>query len=319
MKKIQLKISTSQTIMYAVGRRGWNNFISNLAAFTAFSAKYTKDYGVAALAQLEAAAKLPNADQRRSNTKSLNRKTKNAATDALKLWKKISRYIVNAYDDDQVEPMREAAGSNYYAMAAEGNFNDTFTLMGMELTFITANADTLAQGGQGMPDTFTGTFTASKDAFDNSLSQYNAAITNSEQDTSAKVTANETVFKMLMDMLNDGKEIFEGNDTLVKQFTYAALERLEDKNHNTGLHFIIKEAGSEDSIGNSTLTFYPQNVEGKANKKGTAMVTLKEGIVNCTINTPNYETVELTNLQVDKDVMHRHKVLLKKITATGIA
>ena len=213
--------------------------------------------GVAALAQLETAAKLPSIDQRRSNTKSLNRKTKSSAINMLKLWKKMSRYIVNAYDADQVEPMREAAGSNFYKTASEGNFNGTFTMMGMVFTFLTANAETLAKDGKGMPDTFIGTFTAAKDAFDKNLSDYNAWLTTSEQGTSAKVTANAKVFKMMMDMMNDGKEIFEDDATVVKQFIYTALEKLERKNTKTGLHFIIREDGSKDPVGNSTLHFYP--------------------------------------------------------------
>ena len=311
MKKIKFTFRSSQTVMYAIGRRAWVNYFTNLAAFTAFNAKYTEAYEQNAEKELENAASLPNSTQRQSNTKSLNRKTKSAGARVRKQFKILKRYIINAFPADQVEPMLEAAGSTYY-LSSGTNFIDLAELAKMALAFIIANGEILAKDGNGMPASFIEIFTSAKAAFDKQLEAYNAALTGSQQGTSAKGLANEIVYNTMMGMMNDGKEIFAEDADLIKQFTYSELEKLEKKNHNTGLHILVREPGTLLPVTTASFLFQPGNITASADAKGIAKIKLKEGIVSGTVTAPGYASLELNNIKITTGVMHRLEVTLNK-------
>jgi len=89
----------------------------------------------------------------------------------------------------------------------------------MGAALIAEHSTALLNNGKGMPEMFPATFTAAKTNFDTVLQEYMSIRKTVKRDTGAKTAANNAVYATLMDMLQDGKIVFEDNPEIKKLFT----------------------------------------------------------------------------------------------------
>src|SRR5436190_22101717 len=93
----------TQSELYSVLRSGWTNYQFRLATFTLNKGYYTDTYGTDALAEIDAAAALPDEDARREITGSLRVSLDQAAENALFKWQLLESYIIKTYGTELVD------------------------------------------------------------------------------------------------------------------------------------------------------------------------------------------------------------------------
>jgi hypothetical protein len=212
----------SQVDLYSICETGWANYQNRVAPFTAFKAFYTVPFGVTALAKVSAARLLPDVQQRGAPSESYLVTLKAEGTLVRDDFGKLKRYIDSAFEAAYRKAEYEAAGQLLFD---EGMDWDSIEELGDNMNqYITDKLATLT-ANQNMPAAFQGVVTGHVTAFNTTYGLYKTA----EQTTAAanaKIQANNEIYKELMDMFKDGKEIFKRDPEIAKEFTFSVLQQM---------------------------------------------------------------------------------------------
>jgi hypothetical protein len=220
--------------LYSAARLGWDSCSEQLTDFTAFKAKYTATYITAQLAEIDTAANLPDDQARAAKAESERINLTQIADTCLANWKKLKRYIADAFSTEQQKPNIESAGSQYYEKAGNYNWDSLQGLLTAGQTYIAANLAAL-QANQNMPAAFATSFSTDKTAFDNLHQQFLQSEELSQQGTEAKVIANNKVYSNLISMFLDGQEIYKTNEVIKKQFVFDQVLNLVSGTGTAGI------------------------------------------------------------------------------------
>lgn len=225
----------SQSSLYATCRTMWNNYLLFQPEFEAFKPKYTVLYGTNALAAVTTAQLIPDSQARGSAAEVAKiNLTNNYGPAALLKWQILKSYIEEAYPNHS-KPKLEEAGSKFYGLASNQNWEKLIQMMASGLTFL-ADAGNLADLGANlnMPAGFPASFAASKTAFDTEYDVFMGKQSGGKEGTVDKIAANNAVYQTAIRLSKDSPLVFPKAPETAGRMIFAEILRLVDGNVGGG-------------------------------------------------------------------------------------
>ncbi len=197
----------------------WGSQSEREAEFIAFKTSYTAGLSVTRLAAIAAAQALPDGQARGAEAEVLRIQLTEKLDIITGKWNSLDSYIKDAFPGEYYKPRIEEAGKQYYAKATQKNWEYVKQLLVSMKNFLTLhNAVLLAEGG--MPAAFAASVDTVKTAFDGLLTDYKDAQQDSQEETDAKILANNAIYGDGRKMMEDGKEIFRKNASVRDRFVW---------------------------------------------------------------------------------------------------
>lgn len=225
-ERAQPEYNCKQLELYAVCRLGLASYRENLAAFTAFKAKYDAALGNDFETAINDAAALPDFQARDEKSESAQILLEKKAKECLAKWQDLKRYIADVQGwEDLQKPKQEAAGSTLYEKAANNNWEVLKGLMETASNFIANNeADLEANGNQ--PNPFKNQFNTLKQDYCDQYDVFTDATQDQGAETDEKIDENNAIFATLMSIFLDGQAIFRENAPLYDRFVFTSVLKI---------------------------------------------------------------------------------------------
>lgn len=178
--------------LIAACRLIWTSFMQHVADFTAVSPIYTALYGAVQLAAIDAAAALPDREQREADAKMLRVALVVILKKILNQFGLLLSYNELAWDPDQLGIQNAAAGKGYLPEAENENWDKVAALLQSEANYLATNGPFLVTAG-GMPGNFEADLLLLKADYTTGLADFKAARMEIPIDTDAKTLALNTI------------------------------------------------------------------------------------------------------------------------------
>jgi hypothetical protein len=288
----------SQKDLYSVLETAWTNYANKQADFSNHKGMYTLSYGTTAMAAVTAAKAMPDEQARSTEAEMLRTVVVGRGKTCLKNFQKLKSYIETAFPDREHWNIQfEGAGQSYYAGASNEEWESMEAMNQSGKNYIAANAALLAgvPAGSNMPATFAAAFTADADGFTTKYLEFKVAEETSE-DTAAKITANNEVYRKGMDMMRDGQVIYMDNLEVRKLFVFNTLLELINPPAN-GVKGSVKATVTNEPLAGAKVKTQKTGevaVETIADVEGKYSKMLSAGEYTITANADGYETQSVT-------------------------
>ena len=195
----------------------------------------------------------------------------------------LKTYIHDGWAKQYWKTKYDEAGMVDYTHALQKNWEYVVDMNKKMHDFIAANAAQLATGF--MPATFAAQVDADRDAFDLKYTEFKNT-RESGNATSAKISANNTLYAALQDLQNDAHAAFRGDDAGMREFMIEVVKVLVSPPGSASLSMEFIEEGTNDPIAGVNVTI--QSATGRA----MVLVSNAEGKLDFThINPDNYRVV----------------------------
>lgn len=205
--------------LYAGLETVWNSQAEQEAAFAAENTIYTPGLAATKIAAIHAARALPDGQARYAEAEDLRVTLAEKHEGVMGKWNSLDRYISKAFTGAHYKPRVEEAGKGYYTKAAAQNWEYVQLLMEAGKTFIVNhNAALLADGG--MPAGFAADYDLKKQEFDDVYNDFMDKRQDAQEQTDAKIQANNAIYADGRAMMEDGKHIFRGNASVRDRFIW---------------------------------------------------------------------------------------------------
>ncbi|MCG3166437.1 MAG: hypothetical protein POELPBGB_02216 [Bacteroidia bacterium] len=254
----------SQAELYAGLDIVWDSQAEHEAEFAAENTIYTPGLSVTRKAAIQAARALPDGQARYADAESLRILLVEKHELAIAKWNSLDGYISKAFKGANYKPRIEEAGKGYYEKAYAQNWEQVVLLMQSGKNFIDEHGAVLGTNG-GMPATFGADFETARTEFGSTYGLFKDAQQDAQEETDAKIVANNLIYADGREMMEDGKHIFRKNASLRERFIWEkVLELVSTPGGGSGNLFTGDVAG---------MTVF--NLFGPANTQWTAGVTLR--------------------------------------------
>lgn len=244
----------SQKDLYSILETGWENYKIKLTDFANHKALYTATYAVDALAAIAAAKAMPDNAARTTIAETLRVELVALGLICLKNFKKLESYIKTAFpNEDLWEIQFEGAGQDYYAEAANEDWESMQSMLQSGHNYIDAN-ETLLLGvapNLNMPAGFLAAFDLATANFNAKYLAFKSAEETSEA-TAAKVKANNECYSTAIDMMADGQLIFSDNAEAKKLFVFNTIWELINP-PVSGVKGSVKVAGTNAQLSGAVV------------------------------------------------------------------
>jgi len=305
----------SQQNLYIAATMGWANYSDNQVSFKDFKGKYTPAYGTNALAEILAAKALPDSSSRNSIPETLRDTLVPLADTCLYNWNMLKSYIQEVYEGGTEKTMIRAAGGDYYKKARKYDWSEVDMMNQAATYFIADHTTELQKGTDNMPATFVAKYASGKTAYDAVYQKYLKAQQTTGGGTDAKITANNKVYKKLIDMQKDGRLIFNTNESKKDLFTFDTLLSFISGTGTTGFKLWVNDSVSELPIANYKVSIQPGDITEVGAADGTLEKHLSENVYSFTLEAAGYDVYRDT-IRVTTGTVSRKKIkLVKPITS----
>jgi hypothetical protein len=212
----------SQAELYSGLNSAWNSQAERETEFEAENTEYTPGISVTRKASIQAAKAMPDGQARYADSETFRLDMEDLLDENLGKWNSLEGYIKKAFKGSHFKPRIEEAGKNYYETAANQNWEDVGLLMEAGKNFIGTHSAVLIASG-GMPVGFELAYNNKKSAFDTLYEQYKTAREDAQEQTDAKLNANNAIFKEGREMMDDGKHIFRKSASIRERFIWERI------------------------------------------------------------------------------------------------
>lgn len=242
----------AQAELYTICRLAWGLCLDYLTDFSALKQRYTPQYVQDRLSSVEAASQRADFQARSERGETARIALLGQKEQCLKQFGFLKRYISSAYPSSLHKPKMEAAGINYYADAVNNNWEQLQAMLTSAVNFVQANeAELLA--GDNMALGFAANLAQMSQDYDSFYDNFLVESRKIEIGTAEKIALNNSIYMELQDLLEDGKAIFSGNDTMYKQFTFSYLLQLTSGVATAGVKGYITDAATRRPIAGATV------------------------------------------------------------------
>ena len=304
----------SQEELYTIAEIGWDSCLEYISDFAKMKAKYTPAFIAAQQKAIEDARNLGTSQARTSGSEMAYTPLKPLAEVCLDNHHFLISYIEDAFDKPDQKAAEEAAGSHYYAKAANGNWISLRNLNGAALLFITTNTATLSQNGNNMPATFPQQYTDAAGNFDTQYMIFVKADQKNPAGTTSKITANNDVYTSVSAMFRDGATLYRRNETVKSYFTFDDILHHITGERTTGVRFEAIEAVTLLPVPGIAITAQPGNTTTITADDGIIKMPLTENAYTLTITVPaGFAPIPAQTIKTTTGIMHRKKFVLKKL------
>jgi|SRR6185436_960800 len=230
---------TAQSVLYDTCRIIMQNCKNNLAVFTAFSALYTLVFVDAIIAAIDAAESMPSEAARALEHKTRRQELEFLAKDCRNLWQGLKRYITKAFPEEYWEMNWTAAGWADYEQASNDNWTKVKAMMISGSQYIAAHTSELTA----MPSGYPAEFDAKMDAFSTKFDEFTQAELDARTGTDDKITANNDLYKRVIELCLDGQHIYATDDNMKEQFSFEKMSELVKPIGAAGLKGVVTKDG----------------------------------------------------------------------------
>lgn len=268
------KYHCSQPDFYSAGRMVIRAAIRKQPELALVKPKYDLPYFNSLLTELAAAEALPDEDFRAAVVKAIKLECETAATKCLNTWQLLKGYIEDAEDfkGAMQKIALEAAGSKKYQAASGFDWESVTGLMASGIQFFTDNTAQLTANGN-MPPVFIATFTNVAAAFQLALSYFQDQEELREQETQAKITANNTLYDKIIQLCKDGKRAFRNDEALREQFVWEKVLYIIRGAGIAGLRGSVTNQADATAIAGATITVVETGDTGLTDREGIYRIT----------------------------------------------
>lgn len=215
----------SQQVLYTIARTGWGSYLQHLSEFEGLSSNYSAATAMGQLAAIDAARAMPDEYMREDVHMSLRVDLQNLADDCVIKWSHMSSFIRDAFPRAEYDTKRLAAGYGYYRSATHQNWDSVKGLMESGVIFANDNATVLTDDG-GMPAAFIADLEAIQDSFEQAHQAFLQSREEAKVLRDEKISANNSIYRALIEMFADGKQLFRFDYAVRQQFTLNRVRSL---------------------------------------------------------------------------------------------
>ena len=234
-------------------KKCWASCLAKQTDFEAFSPRYTVLFITGKTAIINAAQLLPNEQQRQDAESTAHIQLQEVNKTGCENWQKLKRYIAKAYPANLHDTKWNAAGWADYLPASNETWQSSSSLMLNGNQFITNNLAALI-ANDNMPPAFQTTFSNSKTAFDDKLTEFTAAEQTAHTGGQTKIKAINDVHTTLLEMCLDGQEIFNHDQAIKDQFVYETVLALYSGTGAQGYKGTITDSVTGLAIKDANIT-----------------------------------------------------------------
>ncbi len=249
MEPVKTVFNTSFDALYEGCDQLAINVLEELAAMSAFKAKYTAPNIAAFQAQIEAARVMPD-DEQRTAAHELMRidLVSYVDTNVKTHMGDLRLYIRDAYENPETRDVQLAtAGFNDLDRALKYNWEVLRTMLQKANTFVTNNTAALL-ANDNMPVGFPALLTTDKGKIDTHVPEFLNARENAAQGTQEKVIASNEIYAIAISICEDGQHVFANNPAKQKQFVWEAIQEIVTPPGKAGLKFDVKDSDTSEPI-----------------------------------------------------------------------
>lgn len=244
---IQQAYHCSQDELYATSLLIVESYKANQALFATKKSTYTVLFGTNLKAEILAAKTMLDFQQRGAAQEVFKTQMETAANEAMEIWKELESLIRDSFPADQYEIRRQEAGSTNYTGASHHNWESVSQLMLSGQTFITTHGAALTTGG--MLPAFPGDYDTAKDAFDTLYTDFKNAEQNTSEQRDEKITANNTFYKKITNLCEDGQKYYRNEPAKRERFTFSKVLELVSGHGSQTIEITIPSGGSVTTDG----------------------------------------------------------------------
>lgn len=295
---MQANYNCSQQTLYTAANLGWNSCTQHINSFKDFSDQYDPAFIAARIAEVEAAALLPDDQARNGITETLRIQLTQLADASLADFQRLKRYISKAFGPEFHKAQYEIAGQNYYEKAANYNWDSLKGLLTSASNYINNNLATLTQN-QNMPVAFPPILENNKNSFFALHPQFLDSEETSRQDAATKIIANNAIYNSLINMFLDGQQIFRNDEAVKKQFIFDQVLLLIDGAGTAGVRGTVTDSVTTFPLEGVSVKLMPGNYTGTTNADGIYRISpMASGIYTVTYNKASYQELVISNHEV---------------------
>lgn len=215
----------AMAVLYAALNIAWDSQSEHESEFIAENTLYPAGLSVTKKAAIAAAQAMPDGQARGAEAEILRIRMTEKMDVIIGKWNSLDGYISKAFKGEYYKPRIEEAGKQYYEKAANKNWEYLTQLLVSGKNFVTAHSAVLIADG-GMPAGFAASFDTVKTEFEGLYSQFKDAQQDSQEQTDAKISANNAIYKEGREMMEDGKRIFRKNASVRDRFIWERIVEL---------------------------------------------------------------------------------------------
>lgn len=212
----------SQAELYSGLKTAWDSQAEREAEFIAENTKYTAGLSVTKKQAIDAAKALPDGQARYAESEVMRADLEEIWDGCMGKWNSLDGYIKKAFKGTHYKPRIEEAGKGYYQTAANKDWEDLSELLQAGKNFITEHSAVLISDG-GMPATFPDAYDDVRDDFEELYEDFKDARQDAQEQTDAKILANNAIYADGRDMMDDGKHIFRKNASVRERFIWERI------------------------------------------------------------------------------------------------
>ena len=295
--------NSTQNELYAVARSGWHSYAQFLAQFTAYRGYYLAPYGIAALAEIDAAEALPDAQARYGESEALRALLVLQGDACLGRWQTLKRYATTSFPPVTLKARLETAGAMRYEKAANYNWEE---LRGLNVSaeYFMTTYDAQLSAGNNMPATFPTDYAADIAEFN---SQYEAFISSEAaayNATEAKIAANNAVHAKLMSMFKDGQEIFMDIEGKRREFTFDTVLGLISSAGQAGIRGLATSSLDSQPVSIFEVMILETSATAAGEQDGRYLLKpVASGTYTVRVTAPGYRTKVVHNVVISVGVI----------------
>jgi hypothetical protein len=254
----------SQAELYAGLDIVWDSQAEHEAEFSAENTIYTPGLAATRKAAIQAARALPDGQARYAESESLRILLIEKHEVAIAKWNSLDGYIRKAFTGANYKPRIDEAGKMYYEKAYARNWEQVILLLQSGKNFIDTHGALLTASG-GMPVAFGADFETARTGFGSTYGLFKDAQQDAQEETDAKIVANNLIYADGRGMMEDGKHIFRKIASLRDRFIWEKV-----------LELVSNPGGGSGNLYTGTINgMTVLNILGAANPEWTAGVTLR--------------------------------------------
>jgi hypothetical protein len=224
--------SCSSVALYAGLHQVWNSQAQYEADFASDNTQYTPGLAAVRKAAIDAAQEMPDGKAHGAIAAILRVYLLRNHDAVIAAWKALDAYISKAYKGAAYKPKAEIAGKKFYRKAVNMNWEYAKQLLVSGKSFIDAYSAVLIADG-GMPVNFAAGYNTLQDQFVELYEAFKMAQQTGQQQTDAKVLANNLIYEEGRTMMKDAKRIFRGHASLRHRFVWArVMEKMSPSKKN---------------------------------------------------------------------------------------
>jgi hypothetical protein len=290
MKDVNRAYSCPMPVLYSLNRTAWNLCHENLADFAILKAKYTEQYIADALTAVDDAEKMKNLQNRDAGQKKNRIELGESAKQVCFNWQLLKRYMADAFAPSVQQAELQAAGAGYYFNAAAKNWTAVKSLILAANSFMHDNGSALT-ANDNMPASFVAKFRADGDRFIQLDTKRMEAANKNSLTTKDKVSANNAIYKSLIDMFADAQRVFTNNAPLRSQFTFGYMVNQVSGSGIGSIRGLISSSINGKAVDGVTITAIDEKYSAITNDKGRYNITrVAAGTYTFVFEKPGYES-----------------------------